>query len=138
MHAVVPTIEFPPAGTDMEFRLYHRVVEIRDGALALARYVSPDVSTWLREAGLDAESDDDRAVITEAATLAVALEARATGREFDVDSVSDQHVLAADIGAETAWLVRVAEAFTYAPVVDRVRQRARQQLAVTGHESRAE
>lgn len=139
LHQAVPQIEFQTTSSDMEFRLYHRVVEIRDGALALARNVHPDVRQWVEAASLAANVDDEeRPVVAEAAALATALEARAASRVFSADSAVGQHVLSADIEAEAAWLVRVSDAFAHSPVVEQIRQRVRQELGVTDPESRAE
>jgi hypothetical protein len=138
LNAAVPGVGFTPAGAGMEFRLYHRVVEIRDSSLVLSRYVHPRVQEWvdLEARHLGIIDEDEFGVLTEAATLAAALEGRSAGHPFDGRPSVVPHVLAADIDAEVAWLIRVSAAFTSSPAVEAVRRRVRHVLRLSDPESR--
>jgi hypothetical protein len=130
VHVAVPDVAFEPPGASMEFRLYRRIVEIRDSGLALARYVHPDVPAWVGAAAADAgiTVEDELAALVEAADLASALEAHAVGHHFGGSALNRPHALAADIDAEAKWLVRVSVAFARSPIVESVRQRVREEL----------
>lgn len=137
----VPHVEFKHPGAGMEFRLYHRIVEIRDCSLALRGYFHPDVPNWVRSALAErATTEDDSAVLIEAANVAGALEAHRVGHQFHVapSDVGAPHKLDADIDVEARWLTRVADAFAHSAVVASVRQRVRDELSagtVSGRES---
>jgi hypothetical protein len=105
---------------DLEFRLYRRVIEIRDGRLALLPYLdesAADVAARFgRREGL---SGDDLEAVVEAARIAAALESKAAGRpprrggrETDVHGGHD-------LETEVTWLERVARAYVDSPVVRR-------------------
>jgi len=103
---------------DLDFRLYRRIVEIRDGSLALRPYLEPWVvrraSELSRFAGVpDAES---RAVI-EAASLATALYARKLGRPPHSAVSRFELSGGGDVSSEAAVLVRVARCFRRSPIV---------------------
>ena len=83
---------------DVNLRLYRRVIEIRDGMLALRDY---------RPAELP--SDDDPAV-TEARGIALALERRAIGAE-PAGQPEAWAPVGPDMADEVAWLSRVSDAF---------------------------
>lgn len=136
LHAAVPDVEFQPPGAGMEFRLYHRIVEIRDSGLLLRRYFHPRVQEWVdaETSRLDITDEDERAVLAEAAALAAALEARAANHPFG-GQASSSPALDADIDVEAAWLSRVTHAFTSSPVVETVRRRVRDDLPFGDHES---
>jgi hypothetical protein len=128
----VPQVEFNHPGAGKEFQLYHRIVEIRDCSLALRAYFHPDVAGWVQAALADHPvTEDDSAVLLEAANIAAALEAHRAGHEFRADPsrVITPHKLDADIDAEAHWLVRVADAFVHSAIVNSIRQRARDELS---------
>ncbi|MDX3660568.1 hypothetical protein PV646_24965 [Streptomyces sp. ID05-26A] len=104
-----------PARHDLEFTLYRRLIEIRDGLLALRAHVPPQVQDWLR-APVDGPT---RA----AAELAAAMVMRDAGRSWP-QQPSGHGGEAPSVEAETAWLGAVSSAFTRSPVVREVRRRA--------------
>jgi hypothetical protein len=95
----------------LRLRLYRRVIEIRDGLLALRPYRDPGVTAAAREratrAGLDGRHRD---AAVEAAVIAAALRARAAGRQPDS---ADKTTVAGgeDLADETAFLGLVARAY---------------------------
>ncbi|MDH6575837.1 MAB_1171c family putative transporter [Kitasatospora sp. MAP5-34] len=115
-------------GRNAEFALYRRVIEIRDGQLALRPYVHPRAAEW---AGASCGDSDGRqcSAAAEAAAIAAALEAavvdhRFSGNEHRVPEVG------ADLEAEAGWLVLVTEAFTGSAAVADVRRRVRAELGL--------
>jgi hypothetical protein len=118
--------------TRIEFALYRRVIEIRDGHLALRVYFHPDVPSIAAQAAAEAGVRDATrvTVIVEASVIGAALLARAAGHRYHAEP-SDADVPYAvepSIESETAWLAAVAQAFARSPVVERVRQRVRAEL----------
>lgn len=87
--AAFPEVVLPAPGVglggpfgDLGVRLYRRVIEIRDGQLALRPYVDPAGTAAIVERAGGAEmSGADLDVLHEAARLATALRARSTGVE---------------------------------------------------------
>ncbi|WP_340684988.1 MAB_1171c family putative transporter [Amycolatopsis coloradensis] len=110
-----------PVRHDLEFTLYRRVIEIRDGLLALRAHVPPQLGDWLRTP----VDEPTRA----AAELAAALVMRAAGRSWPHPPAGpeDAHP---GVREESAWLSAVSSAFTNSRVVREVRERA---LAEAGH-----
>ena len=112
----------------MSFRLYRRVVEIRDGWLALRPYFEPQVSAFARQLCHDAGlAGNDADAVIEAASLVAALSAKASG--IMPGGVSDQSVPfvgGADLAAEIAKLERVSHNFEHSPIVRSVRARIEQ------------
>lgn len=109
---------------DLGFRLYRRVVEIRDGYLLLRPYFDPDAvaaaTDLCAQAGLT--SDTTKAVV-DAASLAVALKYQACGQRPHTAApypVSDR---GADLADEVVTLERVAHCFQHSPIVRRVLSR---------------
>ncbi|SHG89408.1 MAB_1171c family putative transporter [Streptoalloteichus hindustanus] len=122
---------------DLDFRLYRRVIEIRDGRLALRPHLDARVAAAAdrlgREAGL---SGDGLLAVVEAARLAAAVRAKARGSPADDGATDDDGASAepagaephgaeshgvepggADLCAEITWLVRVSRAYRRSPVV---------------------
>ncbi|GAA2718745.1 MULTISPECIES: MAB_1171c family putative transporter [Streptomyces] len=127
LHGAVPTIALtPPRGAladrlafgQLEFRLYRRVIEIRDGQLALRAFAGPEDEERAgregRAAGLSGEAL--RAHV-EAVRTRTALERRSQGRAAAAARAEEDagHAARTDLAAETAWLVRVATAFAALP-----------------------
>ncbi|GAB2575358.1 hypothetical protein Aab01nite_14480 [Paractinoplanes abujensis] len=86
---------------DVHLRLYRRVIEIRDGMLALRGYLPCDTADGGPEA--------------EAARIAGALRRRAEGAEPS-DQVSGWAEVGPDMADEVAWLSRVSRAYRRQPV----------------------
>ncbi|MEW2572383.1 MAB_1171c family putative transporter [Streptomyces sp. NPDC047070] len=125
-----------------EFDLYRRVIEIRDGHLALRPYFPADATGRAAPDGTDGtvvgpagpvgpvgpgdRSAEVRAVV-EAATIAAALEGKRAGRApagvHSSSPVSQQ--IAGTVAAEVAWLLLVTAAFVSSPEVAAARVRAR-------------
>ena len=103
---------------DLRFRLYRRVVEIRDGLLALHPYHEPWAVDYARglcqEAGLPSEQAE---VVVEAASVAVALRALAQGRIVGRPDSAPSTTGGSDLDTEVAALERLAIAFRRSPVV---------------------
>lgn len=101
-----------PAG---RYRLHRQVIEIRDAMLALRPYRDPRVASAAtaaaRASGLTGE---DLAAAVEAAILASAIHAKATGHPVQ-RSGNDLTPLpgAGDMHSEAAWLRRVSRAFSW-------------------------
>lgn len=124
-----------------EFDLYRRVIEIRDGHLALRPYFPADVTADITgraaltgtdgaAVGPGERSAEVRAVV-EAATIAAALEGKRAGRApagvHPYSPVSQQ--IAGTVAAEVAWLLLVTAAFVSSPEVAAARVRARPDTA---------
>lgn len=157
LHQAVPEIALParpargnPDLRDAEFALYRRIIEIRDGHLALRPYFHPEVPAWLAAArggtdpatprgpaapdgsaahvpGPDGSAEEADDPVLEAAQLAAALEHRGAGRpRYRGRPAPHTPRTARDlVDAEASWLLAVTEAFTRSPAVAEVRRRAR-------------
>ncbi|MFF3752609.1 MAB_1171c family putative transporter [Streptomyces sp. NPDC002018] len=115
-----------------EFALYRRVVEIRDGYLALRPYLDPRIELWVEGALIRFPVPPaGLAATVEAATVAAALESARAGRTYgDAAAPGLTSPPAEDtVDAEAAWLIAVAEAFTLSAAVEYTRRRAREELA---------
>lgn len=134
LNAAVPEIAFHHPGAGMDFRLYHRIVEIRDSSLALRVYFHPSVRTWVETAARRDRITDQTeiAVLVDAANIAAALEAHAVGHRFHTNpsTAAVPHELDPDVEAEARWLIRVADAFVRSPIVESVREQVRAELDV--------
>ncbi|WP_410660040.1 MAB_1171c family putative transporter [Amycolatopsis sp. lyj-112] len=104
-----------PVRHDMEFTLYRRVIEIRDGLLALRAHVPPHLGDWLRTP----VDEPTRA----AAELAAALVMREAGRSWPHPQAGPDEA-PPSMREESAWLGAVSSAFTHSLVVREVRERA--------------
>ncbi|EMD25739.1 MAB_1171c family putative transporter [Amycolatopsis azurea] len=107
-----------PVRHDLEFTLYRRVIEIRDGLLALRAHVPPHLGDWLRTP----VDEPTRA----AAELAAALVMREAGKSWPHRPRRDAHP---GIREESAWLSAVSSAFKHSRVVREVRERAVAEVA---------
>ena len=123
----VPGIALDPGrelAGGVEFALYRRIIEIRDGHLALRAHFDPDLparaATAARRAGV---READVAATVEAVALAAAIEAGREGRRFEPGAPAAVPVpdADADVAAEAAWLVSVSRAWQRGAVVERVR-----------------
>ncbi|MGW6739987.1 MAB_1171c family putative transporter [Streptomyces sp. NPDC055025] len=140
LHAVVPGtalgVSWRWAGRvdprAAEFALYRRVVEIRDGYLALRPYLDPRIELWVEGALIRFPVPPaGLAATVEAATIAAALESARAGRRYGDGAAAGLTSPPAEdtVDAEAAWLIRVAEAFTFSGAVEYTRRRAREELA---------
>ncbi|MEV4183968.1 MAB_1171c family putative transporter [Streptosporangium canum] len=121
--AALPRIALPPtARCGAEFALYRKLIEIRDGLLALRRHVPPELADWVRESACRHAAAEDGPTVA-AAELAAALVAQKSGHSWPQPPAA-RTSSAPSIDAETAWLSAVSVAFTSSPVVDEVRKRA--------------
>ncbi len=122
LYQVSPGIALhPPARsmTHLNYRLYRRVIEIRDGLLALRSYRDPEVRIHARQcseaAGLT--GDELRAAVA-AAQLKAALNAKAQGLAVPANSrgsADDREIFELrrgnDLTTEAAWLGQIARAY---------------------------
>ncbi|WP_194817919.1 MAB_1171c family putative transporter [Nocardia sp. XZ_19_385] len=105
----------------LDFRLYRRMVEIRDARIQLQRFYSPTVATAARtHAHSEGLSLLEVEAVVEAANLAAAIEKkRADEAPLPVvDSEFDQPEQTGEsLHEEQQWLLLVADAFARSPVV---------------------
>ncbi|MER7705143.1 DUF6545 domain-containing protein [Kitasatospora sp. NPDC097605] len=132
---ITPEREFGPAGgrREIRFALYRRIIEIRDGQLALRPHLHPRVALWVREVARPT-GPEEFAVLVEAAAIAAALEAARAGRRFPAGPGGGwvPHPVVAGLREEAAWLVKVAAAYRSSPVMAHVRRRVRAASADDG------
>jgi hypothetical protein len=124
LRAAVPGIALDPGrelAAGAEFALYRRVIEIRDGHLALRAHFDPDLPARAEEAARRAGvPEEELAPTVEAVNLAAAIEAARSQRRFTpAGEIPDRHP-DADVEAEAAWLVRVSQAWQRTAVLERV------------------
>jgi hypothetical protein len=104
----------PSARRAVRFRLYQRVIEIRDAALILRPYRDPEVASAAtrvaRAAGL---SGGELAATVEAAVLASAVRAWNAGRRAPnpAGESGQAPAIGADLRSEADWLVTVSRVF---------------------------
>ncbi|MFF5100378.1 MULTISPECIES: DUF6545 domain-containing protein [Actinosynnema] len=118
------------------FRLYRRVLEIRDAQLVLRPYIPPELPGWALATadmrGLDATAAD---VLLEAAELGAALDARRAGRRHHdevVDLILPRNRSGTpDLLAEAHRLVRVGTALRGDPNVIALRRQAEEAVGWT-------
>jgi len=102
---------------DLNFRLYRRVIEIRDGCLALRAYRDPLVADAARRLGQRAGlSGEELQVLIEASSLASAMRAKERGQPLAEAATFDVPG-GADLDSEAAWLARVADCQAASPLV---------------------
>jgi hypothetical protein len=118
---------------DLDYRLLRRVVEIRDAWLALAQYRDAETADLARRRGMENGLNTEAVTaVIEAAVIADAMRAK----ERQILATSGYDVLprgGADLAAEAQWLVRVARAYSHAPIgasVLRDRERSRDERTV--------
>ncbi|QMU79052.1 hypothetical protein GXW83_28450 [Streptacidiphilus sp. PB12-B1b] len=107
--------------TDADFRLQRRVIEISDGLLTLLPYRSLEVQLAAQRA-VAASSDSGTSTgsaITEAAVVTAALAALRANQPQLVPAPADTGTgtRAADLRAETEWLLLVADAYAHSDLV---------------------
>lgn len=129
LHAAVPGIALDPGpGGGAEFALYRRVIEIRDGQLALRPYFDPALPARAEAEALAAGIPEPRIAATiEAATLAAAILADRAGHRYRADRPGDPDTASADVLKEAAWLAQVSRAWD-SDIVGRIRTAAERDL----------
>jgi hypothetical protein len=140
LRQAVPEIELPldPAMRwNIRYRLYRRVIEIRDAQLALRPYASADVAAQAAAAAKAAGLPPDKAAaLVEAAVIIDALESRLRGRQPQDDGVA-LHKASAEIGndirAEASVIMLMSQAIHRYRIIPRrhVRQSVIRNHAVT-------
>jgi hypothetical protein len=124
LYRAEPRIALVPPSTyrewttaDLGFRLYRRVIEIRDGRLALRPYLNADIAALAARTGRAAGWRDERLdTFVEAVVLAAALRAHREGRPVrpDQELTTDPRgpgAAGTDLDSELAWWVPVASEF---------------------------
>jgi hypothetical protein len=104
---------------DLNFRLYRRVIEIRDGCLTLRAFQDPQVADAARNLGRDAGlSGSKLEVLVEAASLAAGLRAMPTQRRAAVAPPTTIPARGgANLDTEVAWLAEVSDCFAHSPLL---------------------
>lgn len=106
---------------DLRFRLYRRVVEIRDGWLRLRPYRDPRVTEVARAlCAAAALSEAETRAVLDAADLATALRAKVQGRLMHHGTPRLEIAGSLDVERETAALERVARCYRRSPIVRRI------------------
>jgi hypothetical protein len=106
----------------LEYRLYRRVIEIRDGQLALRFFMDPPAVR--REAEAQGLSEDRTPAACEALLIRSALRARrgasapATDSSSGDDSFTFAPDLQGDLAREIDWLIEVSREFTRLPSLE--------------------
>jgi hypothetical protein len=106
---------------DLGLYLYRRVVEIRDGRLALRAFFDPTASERARAlcqaAGVEPE---DTLAIVEAANLKAAVRNKVLGRRATGTASVEGSPGGADLATEVRWLEQVARHYDRSPIVEEV------------------
>jgi hypothetical protein len=126
LYQVTPRIALHPptrSMTDLNYRLYRRVIEISDGLLALRSYRDPEVRRRALQRGKEAglTGDELRAAVA-AAQLKAALNAKVAGRVVPAnspgradDGETIERCRGSDLTSEAAWLAQIARAYASSP-----------------------
>jgi len=134
LRAAVPGIALDPDARltgGAEFALYRRVIEIRDGHLALRRHFDPGLPERVHANARSAGIPEGRLAATvEAATLAAAILSERAGRCYPESDIPPPQLADAGVATEAAWLVQVSRAFRRSEVVARVRTEAAAELGL--------
>ena len=124
LRQTVPQVELPPPPGmrfSIRYRLYRRVIEIRDGELALRPHSRRDVADKAAAAAQSAGlAPGSRSAVVEAAVIMTALKANRQGAPASDDNVPADYISAAagnDLHAEAARLLLVARAARHSRIV---------------------
>jgi hypothetical protein len=117
LYEVTPEIALDPAESefldrlrirDLDFRLYRRVIEIRDGRLALRSFLDADVARRARKEALKSGLDGGRVeAAVEARVLAAGVE-NARQHRAPAEVLPASELGGEDIASEVEWLLQVA------------------------------
>ncbi|WP_185832612.1 MAB_1171c family putative transporter [Streptomyces sp. WAC 04229] len=127
MHQELPEIVLhSPASisANLNYRLYRRAIEIRDGQIALRPYMNPETAARTAKLGGEAglAGNDLRAVV-EAAQLKEALRAKMNKSPLAAESAGQGSPAPSelyggdDLVSEAVWLSQIAQAFEHSPIV---------------------
>jgi hypothetical protein len=101
---------------DLEHRLYRRVIEIRDGQLAVRPYLSPaDVEAANRYAATSGLTGERLCAVTEAYLLHTALRSKNNQAAVSAEPATFSDVHGDNLTGEVEWLTSVADAFVRLP-----------------------
>jgi hypothetical protein len=121
---------------DLRFRLYRRVVEIRDGELALRPYLEASVVERVRDiCSTLGVPEEERAETVEAACVAAALRAKLRGRRAEHAAPLGQTTGEPQLAGEAALLSRVARRFTQSAAVSAILTQLEREGFCEPHES---
>ena len=123
LYGATPGIALSPASSrvrellsfsDPRFQLNSRIIEIRDGRMALRRYFRPDVAFRARQAAKwKGMTGQDEAAAVEAAMLAAAVEDKAQNRPPSPNPIAAPIAMGgADLDGELSFLQKVSRAYT--------------------------
>lgn len=114
----------------VHFRLYRRVVEIRDGWLLLRPHMDARATTYARRLAASAGLPDaDARAVVDAAALAVALRAPSLHRREPSHARGEAITEPADLQGEVETLERVARCYRRSPIVRAVATRSAAEAA---------
>jgi hypothetical protein len=117
---------------DLGFRLYRRVVEIRDGQLELRRFVHQRVIDTARQLCVERQmSEEETAIVVEAAAVAYGLHAKARAQDAEEDVAEELHSGGADLATEAAHLAMVVACLQRSPLIPDITARVERELADT-------
>jgi hypothetical protein len=103
---------------DLDYALTRRMVEIRDGWIAVRPYTDQRVAVLAGEhADRCGLTGDDREAAIEAAQFAAGIRAKTLGAPAARPEWSERRSPDGGYNGELAWLVRVAHAYAHSPVV---------------------
>ncbi len=109
---------------DLRFRLYRRVVEIRDGELALRPYLEASMAERIRDlCGTLDVPQEELAETLEAACVAAALRAKSRGRRAEHPVPLGQSTGEPQVAAEAAFLSHVGRRYAQSPAVSTILSR---------------
>jgi hypothetical protein len=98
---------------DLQFRLHRRVIEIRDGQMALRPYMHPDVAEEARQRGRQERlAGEDLAAAVEAKLLVAGIEDKVSNRPSAPAKPAAPSVGGSQLSDEVSWLRHVARRFT--------------------------
>lgn len=111
---------------DLDFRLYRRVVEIRDGLLAIRRYRDPAALSAARERCRMARlNDEETRLVVEAVVVAAAVEAKRHGSSPVTGSPPAESRGGSDVASEVLVLESLARCYARSRIVRDARLAAR-------------
>jgi hypothetical protein len=104
---------------DVNYRLYRRTIEIRDGCLGLRPHTDSGVAARARQLGVRAGlAGMDLEAVVEAATLAAAIRAKMAGEPpAEHPEATGSTFGGSDLVAEVGWLTQVTQALVNSPIV---------------------
>lgn len=130
LYEATPGIAFFPARSalgdalvlrDLDLRLHHRIIEIRDGIVALRPYLHPETAEQARaQCQAVSITGEDAQAVVEAACLAVAARAKRLDLPVEQPLTSALSPPNPTFEGELRYLGKVAWAYRHSPIVARV------------------